>query len=47
MRVWEYGPDVLFVHKGTVFFGLKKYFVGGSSEEIEAGFRLSVCVIFV
>ena len=47
MDVCEYGPDVLFVHQGDVFFGLAKRCIGECSEDIEAGFGLvfmfSVC----
>ena len=45
MGICKYGPDVLFVHQGDVFFGLVECCVGECSEDIEAGFSLSVYVV--
>ena len=47
MGVCKYGPDVLFVHQGDVFFGLAECCVGECSEDIEAGFCLSVYFVYV
>ena len=47
MGVCEYGPDVLFVHQGNVFFGLAECCVGECLEDIETGFCLSVYVVVV
>ena len=41
VAVCEYGPDVLFVHQGDIFFGLAKCCVGECSEDTGAGFSLS------
>ena len=38
----EYGPGVMFVHYGNVFFGLTKCCVGQCSENIEVGFCLVI-----
>ena len=43
--VCEYGPDVLFVHQGNVFFGLAERCVGECSEDIEVSFSVSVYVV--
>ena len=45
--VCEYGPDVLFVHQGNVFFGLAERCVGECSEDIEVGFSVSVYVVCI
>ena len=47
MDVCKYGPDVLFVHQGDVFFGLAECCVGECSEDIKAGFCLSVYFVYV
>ena len=47
MGVCEYGLDVLFVHQGDVFFGLAEFCVGECSDEIGAGFCLSIYVVCV
>jgi len=45
--VCEYQPDVLFVHQADVFFDLAECCVSECSEDIEAGFCLSVYVVCV
>ena len=45
MGVCEYGPDVLFVHHGDVFFGLAECCVSECLEDIKAGFCLCVYVV--
>ena len=45
MGICEYGPDVLFVHHGKVFFGLAECCVSECSEDIEASLSLSVYVV--
>ena len=47
MGVCKYGPDVLFVHQDDVFFGLAECYVGECSKDIEAGFCLSVYVVYM
>ena len=47
MGICEYGPDVLFGRLTNIFSGLADYCVGECSEDIEAGFSLSISVISV
>ena len=47
MSVCEYGPGVLFVYQGDVFFGLAECCVGECSEDTKAGVCLSVYVLKV
>ena len=47
MGVCEYRLDELFVNQGDVFFGLAECCVCDCSEDIEAGFCLSVHVVCV
>ena len=47
MDVLEYGPDVLFVHQGIIFFEIAKCCVVECSEDIKAGLCLSVYIICV
>ena len=42
MGIGEFGPDVLFVFQGNVFFEVAKCCVGECSEDIKAGFRFNV-----
>ena len=42
-----YGPDVMLLQKGDIFFGLVECCVGAGSEDIDAGFSLSVCVVYM
>ena len=45
MGVCEYGPDVLFKHQSNVWFGLAECCVSECTEDIDAGFSLSVYVV--
>ena len=47
LDVFEYVPDILFVHQADVFFGLAECCVGACSKDIEEAFCFCVYVFGV